>query len=95
MKNVMAEVVKKVVYDRWSLADKNRTIQLSLFFMNKYLDEFERFSGTKITRDNEFGMEIELETFGVTWLIRSRPYRDDTNDADVEEAIYELLTSKE
>lgn len=66
------------------------TIQLSRFLMSKFVDEINVMSDDKFKFDtNEFSINWNFS--GVFWVVYHRYYRDDTNDQDVEEVIYELL----
>lgn len=94
MKYVMVKIIQEVINKRYSLNSEDATIQLSSLFMNKYIKEAVLYAGVGgfQTMDlSEFGNEIKIEMHNKSWMVRSRPYRDDTNSTDVEETIYEYL----
>jgi hypothetical protein len=91
MKVPIIRILEKVAYNRFTRFDENREIQLSKIFMNRFIKEscFE----VTVGQDEDVGFEIEKNMFyNQKWTIRSRPYRDNSNDSEVEEAIYEYLT---
>lgn len=85
----MIKVIDRVISERYQNNRSNGDpIQLSSILMKKYLEELKIFS-TKPFSVNSIG-EIGASKYGIAWTIMNREYRDDTNDKDVEEALYKL-----
>ena len=84
----MLRILEEVASRRLKLNTGNLTIQLSRFFMDKAIEEMNKI----ISKDRCVGNDqFELSMFNEKWTIFNRDYRDDTNDKDVEEVIYEFI----
>lgn len=88
MKDVMTTVINTVIDQRSQKIkrDISTTIQLSAVFMDKWLTEV--YDHTKVKWSDM--KDVEITRNNMVWTIRNRSYRDDTNDSDVEEALYNL-----
>lgn len=87
MKHTMMEVIDKVINERYIKFDKVESIQLSSTLMRKFIEELKDF--TSYITNNISGIQFtELEYKRVR--VYNREYRDDTNDPDVEEELYNL-----
>jgi hypothetical protein len=90
MKVPIMRIIEKVAYNRFTRFDDNREIQLSKVFMNRLIKEWNVKLG--IGKDEEIGFELIYIINDQKWTIKSRPYRDNSNDPEIEKAIYEFLT---
>lgn len=88
----MLEILKKVAQKRLDRNDENYKIQLSSVLMGKAVEELKKITnlighGFII---NQISSEFQYVMYGKTFTIINRAYRDDTNDPEVEEILYEL-----
>jgi hypothetical protein len=91
---MLIDVIKSVT-GRRVMADGNidHSVQLSKFFMDKFVDELNKFTGKDQFQNNDLMYEINWMYWGFTWVIRHRAFRDDTNSKDLEEELYNQLVN--
>ena len=98
MKNPLTTIIDQIIIARteyFLLTGKlNSVIQLSDVFMKLYNDETAVITGKYFHFDDQLGAEISIKKNEIEWEIRCRPYRDNTNDPQVEELFFKLLLSK-
>lgn len=82
----MINVLREVAAQRLENNDGDRVIQLSSVLMRHAVHDVSIVSSNKLCYDPN-GCEFKLNMFGEDFIIMNRAYRDDTNDADVEEVI--------
>ena len=64
-------------------------IQISSMLMRKAIDEVNGKTSLGLKQDDTMN-EFQYSLLGKEWTIRSRAYRDNTTDDDVEEVLYEV-----
>jgi hypothetical protein len=84
---MITPAIINVAYKRMFFNNPNRDIQLSEYFMKKFSEEVKEYSNLNFA----YSKEIKYVVSGKTFKVFERAYRDDSNDKDVEEAIYDLL----
>lgn len=86
----MIKILEEVAAQRLKLNTGNFVIQISQVFMNKALIELNKMLGSEKYRLGTSNGEFTYTFFGKEFKVKNREYRDDTNDKDVEEIIYEF-----
>lgn len=89
----MIKILNKVAIKRIKEFNENNIIQISSFLMSKAIDDINKTLAphSKFQQDltmNEFDINMQYKM----WTIKNRAYRDDTNDLDVEEVLYEEIS---
>lgn len=89
MLRILAEVARRRL-EKTPIEEVNFQIQLSSFLMSKAVESVNQILpiDKQIAQDLTMN-EFEYSFYDKVWTIRNRAYRDDTNDPDVEEALYE------
>jgi hypothetical protein len=87
----MIKILEEVAAQRQLMNDENYTIQLSSTFMRKAVDSINKLIGEEKIKQNENMNEFKYVFFNKEYTIRNRAYRDDTNDEDVEEAVFKFI----
>jgi len=91
----MLKILEEIANRRIKLGSKEFQIQLSSFLMSKAVEEVNKIRESDKQLKQDFQMnEFKHSMLGQEWQIRNRAYRDDTNDNDVEEVIYEFACNK-
>lgn len=86
----MIKILEEVAAQRMLLNKKEFQIQLSSTLMKKAVDDVNKTIGEDKLNQNEMMNEFKYVMFGKEFTIRNIGYRDDTNDEDVEEALYKF-----
>ena len=87
----MIKLLEEVAAQRQLRGDENYTIQLSSTFMKKAVDSVNNIIGENKIKQDENMNEFKYIFFGKEYTIQNRRYRDDTNDEDVEEAVFKFI----
>lgn len=85
-------LIEKIAENRVFNDNKERSIQLSSFYMKKFMEELNKQmeTGKKFTfEDNQ--MSIWYNTIMGIFEVHHRAYRDDSTETEVEEAIYNSI----
>lgn len=83
------ELIAKKRIENNETNETNFTIQLSSLLMSKAVDDVNLKRGLKI-QQNGMTNDVKLILQDKEFRIHNKAYRDDTNDQDVEEILYEL-----
>ena len=83
------ELIAKKRIENNETNETNFTIQLSSLLMSKAVDDVNLKRGLKI-QQNGMTNDVKLILQDKEFRILNKAYRDDTNDQDVEEILYEL-----
>jgi hypothetical protein len=86
----MIKILEEVAAQRMRLNKEEFQIQLSSTLMKKAIDDVNITIGEEKLKQNEMMNEFKYVMFGKEFTIRNRAYRDNTNDEDVEEALYKF-----
>ncbi len=84
---MVSEILYEVAAKRMLELEKNRSIKLSSIYMKEFCKEM----GSLISKDAMI-TDIKFTIFGEDWNIINRAYKDETNDEDVEEEIFKILS---
>ena len=98
MKNPMTKIIEELMNRKCSdlVGVINLQIQLSAIMMDKFIQELRENSGSVI--ESISGMEFSEVYYRFRdreWKIYNRAYRDDTNDSEIEQLIYEFLSKSD
>ena len=85
----MLKILELIAKKRIENNENNFTIQLSSLLMSKAVDDVNLKRGLKI-QQNGMTNDVKLILQDKEFRIHNKAYRDDTNDQDVEEILYEL-----
>ncbi len=85
----MLKILELIAKKRIENDETNFTIQLSSLLMSKAVDDVNLKKGLKI-QQNGMTNDVKLILQDKEFRIHNKAYRDDTNDQDVEEILYEL-----
>mgnify|MGYP003437496083 FL=1 len=85
----MLKILELIAKKRIENNENNFTIQLSSLLMSKAVDDVNLKKGLKI-QQNGMTNDVKLILQDKEFRIHNKAYRDDTNDQDVEEILYEL-----
>ena len=88
MITILTEVARRRVKNK--SAELSTTIQLSSFLMTKAVESM----NLTLAVDKQIPQDLTMNQFDLKvddtiWTVRNRAYRDDTNDIDVEQVLYE------
>ena len=95
---MMLKILEEVAKRRLKIGGEiNFQIQLSSLLMSKAVDAVNKRISKSIQKNEthikqDLTMnEFQFSSYDSTWTIINRAYRDDTNDSDVEEVLYDFV----